>query len=335
MRKEILTYHPWNKEHLTTLLDDIKKYTPKLIVIFAGEEWEVGGMFRGENFIKDLEYLLIQYDIKIKMVFGSANKEFYNTHTTLPKVNAEIILWPMYWVFHTYYNLIEKNVFFNKKNIEQIEKLYISLNNKPHSHRCELMDKIVGNDLLEYGYVSWIDKTNDFEKFRPYVFKNWKPEQLILDKKYEENLDSYITLPDEYFKTLVNVIPESCVNVPFITEKTITAILFEKPFIVLGGKGIHKTLTDHGFVLYDELFDYSFDLNDDYHERIDSIIQNLNKLKDVDYNELWDKIKLKTQYNKLVATRIVRNRKHIPQFIIDFNKDYPEITEKYFFKKFL
>ena len=36
--------------------------------------------------------------------------------------------------------------------------------------------------------------------------------------------------------------------------------MFQKPFLVWGGQGIHAKLKDLGFELYDELFDYSFDL---------------------------------------------------------------------------
>ena len=73
-----------------------------------------------------------------------------------------------------------------------------------------------------------------------------------------ENFYGQIEVP---FKIKDNNIENnlSQIDTLFITEKTWKPIVFKKPFLVWGGKGIHTKLKELGFELYEELFDYSFD----------------------------------------------------------------------------
>ena len=80
-----------------------------------------------------------------------------------------------------------------------------------------------------------------------------KASDLILDKQEAEPIDV------EYYQSNCDLVLESTIESLFITEKTWKPIVFQKPFLVWGGQGIHAKLKDLGFELYDELFDYSFD----------------------------------------------------------------------------
>ena len=62
-------------------------------------------------------------------------------------------------------------------------------------------------------------------------------------------------------------------------------IVFKKPFIIYGGKGIHSKLEELGFKLHIELFDYSFDNEDN---RLDLICEQVNKYIDMHPNKLRD-----------------------------------------------
>jgi hypothetical protein len=138
---------------------------------------------------------------------------------------------------------------------------------------------------------------------------------MFLDPSYHEILDSYRTFPEEFNTTLLSVVAESTTSTVFITEKTWTPILFEKPFLVLGGKGFHATLKNLGFQLYDELFDYSFDQFNTESERIDGIISNLKNLVGKDYNYLRSTIKGKAQFNRNKAIEIVQSKSYIPKIV--------------------
>jgi hypothetical protein len=248
--------HKINSEyHINRLATDL----PKKAVVFAPEEFElIHGMIDNTELA----------DLDITVIFGSSNSDYIANSRSVP-INSKIVNWGTYWFNATYNHFIDK---LDMVQLGNIDKLFISLNNKAHNHRCMMMDELCRLGLLEHGYLSW------HEPDAKYDWKYWTPEHLVLDSKYVELLDSYQTMPEQYGNTLINLIAESTMITNFITEKTCTAILFNKPFIVFAPKGFHQELTKLGFVLYDELFDYTFDNVDDIEQRLQLIMENLERL---------------------------------------------------------
>jgi hypothetical protein len=204
-----------------------------------------------------------------------------------------------------------------------IDKLYMSLNSKPRLHRSIMMDELCHHDLLKHGHVSW--HVNDPD----YVWKYWEPTKLIVD--YTGSVNQW-TVPPTYKATLFNLITESTTEIVFITEKTCTALFFKKPFIVLGAMGFHQELKNMGFELYDELFDYSFDTDANLTNRINGIINNINNLKDQDYDLLRQQVKDKVEHNYNRIVELATTRKYVPDFMlqyIDTIKNNPELITPY------
>ena len=100
---------------------------------------------------------------------------------------------------------------------------------------------------------------------------------------------------------LIELVSETSKEVAFITEKTFRPIFLEQPFICLGAMNQNLNLLKYGFELYDEIFDYSFDSKPDIKDRIDGIIENLNKIKGQNYYEIY----------KLLEPKIKRNKERI------------------------
>jgi hypothetical protein len=305
---------------LNIIISDIEIYKPEKIIFFAAYEYELGGYIQND-LLNLIDEYLIRYNIIFYIIFGSGNsiENFYKKNkTNLPKNNTEIILWPMFWLFytnsfkHSYNNI-------NKDN--NINKLFISLNNRSHYHRCQLIDEIFHNGLNDYGNLSWIIKNNEYD------FKYWKQEQLILDEKFSLDGDYYF-IPNEYKTSLINLISESTTRLPFLTEKTFMSILYDQPFIIYGSSGIHQLLVEHGFELYDEIFDYSFDSYDNGSDRIDSIINNLLKIKDLDYNYIRNMLEPKIMRNKKHALNIIKNNLYVPELVLDIFYKYSEILNE-------
>lgn len=332
--KDHMFYQLWCQKNITTLLDDIDMYSPKNITIFGVEEWEVGRLFKHSDFLNELKNKIELNNINVNIVFGSGDdlNNFYENYNFLPKKNTTVTTWPMFWLYNTHYNLTTKNLldYNNSENDFDIDKLFISLNNKAHTHRCLLMDELCGNNLMEYGHFSWMEPES-----QNYEWKYWEPKKLTLDEKYVVNLDSYETIPNEYKKVLVNIIPESTVSVPFLTEKTFMSILLNQPFLILGAANSHQTLVNYGFELYDEIFDYSFDSIIDTNKRIEAIIDNLNSVKLENYNNLRTKIKDKIIRNKNNALDIINNKKFIPQYVKSIGETYKDEFVNYIFAKFI
>ena len=100
-----------------------------------------------------------------------------------------------------------------------------------------------------------------------------------------------------------------------ISEKTVMPLLYKKPFIALAKVGHHAFLQQYGFKLYDELFDYSFDLIEDLQERINAIVNMTEKICHMSYDEMLEMKELlapKLEYNAAIARKIGTNINNIP-----------------------
>lgn len=331
---------------LKPIIDIIEKRKPKLIFFhFPTEcsiEWlsnwveddniKVDGVFN-PDFLK-LDQLLIDIDANFYLILGGQNvslhKHYHDEHTQLKRF--KILYWPTYLITHTWMGL--NNSFIDHHNLKEqynnpqhlsIDKkfdyLYINLNNKSRYHRCLMMEKLCENNLMDLGLNSWnmlsteyLGCISDFNiTYESFDFKCWEEKKMNID---DYKIDS--TIVDEYSKkllqpnALIALVTETYYRTNFITEKTFRPILLEQPFIVLGGKHQNKELTNLGFELYDEIFDYSFDSDDSLENRVQGIIDNLNRIKDRNYYELYEQLLPKIKRNKNRIVELYYNDTHNP-----------------------
>jgi hypothetical protein len=114
-------------------------------------------------------------------------------------------------------------------------------------------------------------------------------------------------MPKEYDSSFCQLVVETTVKVPFITEKTAIPLFYMKPFLVASCKNYHKILQRMGYELYTEIFDYSFDSIDDLETRFEGIMGNLNKINSLSFDELkilQDKLYDKLLFNKNQAIKL-------------------------------
>jgi len=94
----------------------------------------------------------------------------------------------------------------------------------------------------------------------------------------------------------------------FITEKTYKPIAFKAPFIVLGQPGILKFLKTCGYMTFANLWDESYDDEEDPQIRMNKITEVVNKilkLPEEEYNALFMKAKQIAKYNfNVFKTRV-------------------------------
>lgn len=287
-------YFLWAERSSEYHIDNMLTTVPNKAVIFGPEECDVSYDWGRLNIVPE--------SIDLTVLTGATSK-YHLPHHATPK-SAKLILWPTFWMTKTYLDLNHEKII----NDSAIDKLYMSLNYKPRIHRSMLMDELCHHDLLRHGYISWHENSPD------YIWKYWEPSRLIIDTESINQWD----VPPTYKSTLFNLIPETNTEIVFITEKTCTAMFFKKPFIVLGAHGFHGALKDMGFELYDELFDYSFDNDTNLTNRINGIINNINNLKDQDYELLRQKVKDKVDYNYNKIVELATTRKYVPDFMLQY-----------------
>ena len=121
---------------------------------------------------------------------------------------------------------------------------------------------------------------------------------------YEDDTEAFFDfLPvREWLESEIDLVCESYqVKVFGWTEKTSKALLFCKPFLVIGCAGWYKIFKKLGFKLYDELFDYSFDEIESFKDRHQAIMTQIKDILNMDRDVLKKKlldIQDKIYYNK-------------------------------------
>jgi hypothetical protein len=93
-------------------------------------------------------------------------------------------------------------------------------------------------------------------------------------------------------------------------------MLFKKPFVCISTKNWNHRLIDLGFVLYDEIIDYTYDTHDDIGVRADKLCESISKIPN-NYNELYKILEPKIQHNYNRCLEIIKDKTFIPLTVID------------------
>ena len=192
------------------------------------------------------------------------------------------------------------------------EKIYNCLNHAEKGHRTILFDNLKFKNLLNYGFVSYIDRG-------VILPKKIDPLRMIVPGALPYLCFSYYIVEESYFNVVTETHHE-CNNPDHvglhITEKTYKALI-SQPFIIVGQYGHLKKLREWGFQTYPELFDESYDLIENPYSRLNLIIGEIERLCNMDKNEL-------EEIYKSVLWKVAHNRRRI----LNFEKD--EFAYKYF-----
>lgn len=299
-----VNYYIWNPEPTLEVVKRIKKIQPDVVNFFCQEEYEKSWNWHTE---KGFGYINRYSKTKeVNLIFGSDYCDFYKNRPNVPK-NANLYFWPTFWCTRAYSEMINNEVFDLTVSAKP-SKLFMSLNNQPHRHRCEMLDYLAKHNLIDNNDITWHYPDVDFS------WTWWKPKKMLLDEGYAVFKDSYKTVPvNSIQKTLFSLVAESTTQVPFITEKTWMNILWGRPFLIYGHKDIYKTLRRLGFEDYDELFDYGFEKVENDTKRLQLIINNVINLQGKNLFKLHKKIKPKLERNRKLALEYATNYDVVPE----------------------
>lgn len=272
------------------------------VKLFCPEEYEING--------NDITYKEIGKLCKdLEIVFGAYDEKYYKNKTDIFECkNTKLTLWKNYFLYHVLDQWDSEHLPINKK----ITSLYTCMNHRPHEHRILMIDTLARENLLIDNYITWHLLDEDVKK----SFQYWKPEITTLD---EINTDCQfhipVKFPDQMYSSLLDLVNETTVSDPFITEKTYNAIVYKKPFIIFGYPGAHKYLEKMGFKLPRHVIDYGFDEIQDTKERCEKIVQELKRLSKLDLNLLNKQMKNIVDHNQKHAFNIIKNQYGIPDCI--------------------
>jgi len=286
------------------------------VILFGQNEW--AWYYQNPEFYEVLEYCK-ERNIPIEILTAACEENYPNTmdYVNVPMDYVNVHWWDTYWIGKTYKDLIGNAEHtglpprsINPHDDVQHEYHFISMNNRPHQHRCLFLDLMAKHDLMQYGALTVRHEDPIMYKWRYFDFRRMYLSDGIKYDQYK--------LPNEYFNSFAQLISESSGDVQFISEKTATPLILGKPFLVAGASGFHSMLQRMGFELYDEIFDYSFDSEPDNEKRYDMIMKNFVRLCRTPINKL-------NRLRKQVAHKVMRNKNRAREITYDLNL-YPKIA---------
>lgn len=239
--------------------------------------------------------------IRYNLVLSGLTKESLQIYKKRDEVKItspySLYEWPTSMLHYNHLSITEK-----KNPKKSINNLYLNHTRRAHQHRVELLNQLYNHNLIDYGINTFInpekDKDNDGVDYNTYPWYEYI-------NNYDNSWQGQITQKYLNHDAAIEIVTETYVDFVRFTEKTWNPILNKHPFLILGGKGIHKSLYSLGFHLYEELFDYSFDEKNDEQQRIMGIVNNLRKLKKIKPHKIIRHVKNKVldNYEKFLEYR--------------------------------
>ena len=296
-----LEYSVWiPPDNLAYLLT--QKYSR--IIVYAQQEWQYT-VFHG---IEELiDYSLIN-DVPLYIIVCTGEYSILHELSDPRFKNVHLIRWDSFWLTHSLESFKDVGVLTAVNTTFKYP--FISRNNRPHYHRCVLMDTLAKFNLIDRGAVSWLETGYQQEtgpelpsSNRGYRFKYWTPVRRVLDQHFADHTCSLNIRPIQYEQSFMQVISESTTASFVVTEKTAASIFLKKLFLVHAAPGYHSMLNKYyGIEKYDELFDYGFDANPDIVARAEGLAENVYRITSMSATEwaYW--------YNKLLP-KLIHNQK--------------------------
>lgn len=273
-----------------------------------------------EEWFLNIRKILVNHNIssnQVYFVFGDHDFE-KNYKTFLKKHNIPTFLNPISIDFFLsdYY---ERANIFNNKIIGNKEFDFLFYNGKLRPHRLLSVSEMHDRNLINRGLVSFIDSTHSKRSFDfrqcikiletvnycpSHIYKfteNFKPLILDLtgDELFQDNINN--TVLEHYNKSYFSIISETNVTTRFQTEKTFKPIANLHPFVMIGCARMLSLLKEKGFETFPELFDESYDNEENSVKRLTMVIDEVEKFTNLtikEKNKKIDSIKNKLFFNK-------------------------------------
>lgn len=319
-------------------LDEIDETVDEVIVDNT-VEIEYGQLQGDKQGLKKLIDKCVMYNIPVTVLTASSTYYQILDNDTISKIN--LIDDSTFWIAKHLQSMIAyDNRMVNdslgydifNKNVglcTNTKHLYITMNNLPKRHRCQMMDMLAKYNLIDRGAIAWrnadraTNSNSEPQLFTSgYRYRYWQPKRMYLD--IEDNNTSYVNqnvLPPHYKNSFMQLVAESEEDLFMISEKTAVPLLLNKPFLIVSCKDFHKNLVNLGFKLYDEVFDYSFDKIEDPLTRIEQLVKNVHQLSNKTPEQL-------NQYTELLKPKLEYNR----NLAIEYSKRTIDIMKPYLTK---
>lgn len=319
-KNKILAWNPWpggyNPLKHSDILGLLRQFDFDKVILCGQFEWQYWAFPEYQEIVHEL------HKQHKKLIVINGAEDIIIPH---PTWNIELYKYPFATIERAYYRMFEHemlsqyHVTKEQRIITNIESLdykfhFISMNRKAHKPRMQTIDLLAKYKLIDNNAISWHNMQPESHNYKYFV-----PKIMNLSDDYAETYEQAM-VPTEYYHSFAQLVMETTTESFIVTEKTATPIMIGKPFLSASCPFFHKYLQDLGFELYDEIFDYSFDIVFDNYTRFEMIVQNFDNLSKIpinQLNELAKKIKDKIEYNKSVFNKLIFEKKNYPKPVQD------------------
>lgn len=188
-----------------------------------------------------------------------------HTFSTRPKKHLVSCLNGTQWTHRklTYLSLYKKSYFSN---------MIFSFNQRKHYGSLPEEDSLTDEELAEFNILPQIVKVDD---------------------NIDENFLDLSTMHPAYSQTYINLVTETTVNIetPMLSEKTFKPIVAGQLFVLIASPGCIQFLRNVGIDTFDDLIDHSYDQELDLRTRINLAVSQVDRLVQLDLDQLYTKIK--------------------------------------------
>ena len=258
-------------------------------------------------------------------------KMFYQTQDLFRHLNPNRHFFTMFFLYYTFAMYQHR---YQTPTILTYNPKYhfTSYNRLARPHRLYILQLMKDYGLLENNIYSCFSKEFNLHEFNWFTngyfnFINFNVPLNFPDPVDVINGGQYCEVFPSYLESAFQQVTESLSDGIFLTEKTFLPILNRKPFITYGAKNINNVLTNFGFKLYDEIFDYTFDSIDNNVIRAQEHVKEIKRVCD-NYTpiEIHDALKDTVEYNYNVAIDILKNKRFIPDIFFKWEKEHRDET---------
>lgn len=187
-------------------------------------------------------------------------------------------------------------LFYFINNFNLLEKAYFSYQCQSYNRTqwavdYDRLDTIIGSDLW---FTNNIDRKN-LKQMLPYTINNSGVAS-----------DHFFNNPDYYTQSFCSVVMETYHHLPndfVFTEKILKPLLYEHPFLLFSSCGALAQLKELGFETFSDVFNESYDTIIEPSKRLEAIFRELLRISQWSLAEctaVHNKIESKLKYNKKV-----------------------------------
>lgn len=194
--------------------------------------------------------------------------------------------------------------------LESEFKLFLNYNKTIRDYRIYLLIKILEKKLLENAIISFgehIDKdimNNKYDNFSEFNVNKSDVDKISdITPIYINNLNispisayeisnilGQEVCVDDYKNTFLSLVSETlvCKDTIYLSEKIFKPILMGHPFMLIASPNSLSKLKELGYKTFDKWWDESYDECEEYNDRIDLILNEIEKLKNKSNEELFE-----------------------------------------------